>query len=74
VRKRERERQREKHSSLNILFKFELQWKPLNVITLGQRESDKIIRQITISQSLSCIKLLKHLTESDLGLGKSRSI
>ncbi len=52
-------------------LEIELLWKPLNVITLGQRESDNIIRMITISESLSCIK---HLTESDLGLGKSKSI
>ena len=33
-----------------------VQWKPLNVITLGQRESDNIIRMITISESPSRIK------------------
>ena len=47
-----------------------IQWKPLNVITLGQRESDNIIRMITISEFPSPIK---YLTESDLGLGKSGS-
>ncbi len=41
------------------------------MITLGQRESDNIVRMITISESLSCIK---YPTESDLGLGKSGSI
>jgi hypothetical protein len=29
-----------------------MQWKPLNVITLGQRESDNINRMITISDRL----------------------
>jgi len=48
-----------------------LQWKPLNVITLGQGESDNIIRMITISDSSACIK---YLTESHLGLGKYGSV
>jgi len=29
---------------------FKIQWKPLNVITLGQRETDNINRMITISE------------------------
>jgi hypothetical protein len=32
-----------------VLFIF-VQWKPLNVITLGQRETDNINRMITISE------------------------
>jgi len=50
-----------------------IQWKPFNVITSRQKESDNIIQMITISKSLSCIKF-KYLTESDLGQGKSGSI
>jgi hypothetical protein len=42
-----------------------------NVITLGQTESDYIIRMITISKPPSHTK---YITESDLGLGKSGSI
>jgi len=48
-----------------------LQWKPLNVITLRQRESDNIIRMITISDSSYGIN---YLTESHLGLGKYWSV
>ncbi len=48
-----------------------VQWNPLNWITLGQRESDSIIRMITIRESPS---LINYLTESDWGLGKSRSL
>ncbi len=48
-----------------------VQWKPLNVISLGQTESDNIIRMITISASPSPIK---YLTYSDLGLDKIGSI
>jgi hypothetical protein len=32
------------------LLELKLQWKPLNVITLGPRETDHINRMITISQ------------------------
>ena len=49
----------------------EVQWKLLNVITLGQRESGNIILMITISDSSSGIK---YLTESHLGLGKYGSV
>ncbi len=48
-----------------------LQWKLLNVVTMGQRDSDNIIWMITMSQSAFYIK---YLTESDLRLGKSGSI
>ncbi len=47
-----------KEEKFAIQFKILLQWKPLNVITLGQRESDNIIRMITISESPSPIKYL----------------
>jgi hypothetical protein len=50
---------------------FKIQWKPLNVITLGQTESDNIIPMITISEYPSPIK---YLTKSDLGLDQTGSI
>ena len=66
-------------SNANIDLKFEskrnndqesymkVQWKPLNVITLGQRESDNIIRMITISKSPSPIKYLTKSNMTKLG-------
>ena len=53
-----------------ILFD-QIQWKLLNVITLGQTEIDNIIRMITISEYPSPIK---YLTYSNLGLDKTGSI
>ena len=37
---------------INLRLKqiFQVQWKPLNVITLGQRETDNTIRMITITE------------------------
>jgi hypothetical protein len=58
--------------SLLVIINYTIiQWKPLNVITLGQSERDNIIWMITISESPSPIK---YHTESDLGLGISWSI
>ena len=34
---------------VSFKLKLQLQWNPLNGITLGQRESDNINRMITIS-------------------------
>ena len=70
-RKKEKKKERKKKERNKYKQKFNIQCKPLNVITLGQRESDSIIRMITISESPSC---MKYLTESDLGLGRSGSI
>jgi hypothetical protein len=41
---------------LNTKIPKKVQWKPLNVITLGQRESDNIIRMLTIINSSFGIK------------------
>ena len=51
-----------------MVIVYKLEWKPLNVITLVQRDSGNIIRMITESKSPFHIK---YLTENDLGLGKS---
>ncbi len=34
----------------HFLMRYLIQWKPLNVITLGQRQTDKINRMITLSE------------------------
>ncbi len=38
-------------SHFKIIFKEVIQWKPLNVITLGPRETDNINRMITVALS-----------------------
>jgi hypothetical protein len=47
-----------------LIYKY-VQWKPLNLITLGQRESDDINRMITISD-LPLIKSTYLLVMLDL--------
>ncbi len=37
-------------ATLDFAQKIEIQWKPLNVITLGQIETDNINRMITIAE------------------------
>ncbi len=34
----------------NIIWQHVLQWKPLNVITLGQRETDNINQMLTLTE------------------------
>ena len=59
-----------KYPKLRVGYFYLIQWKPFNVITLGQRETDNINRMITIS------KLTRHqhkVKTSELGqdnLGK----
>jgi hypothetical protein len=41
---------------------FYIQWKPLNVIALGQRESDNINRLITLTEQAFRLVDCKHAT------------